>query len=86
MDTCKKWDISDEVYWEKYYECSLNAVKSLKFSSEFACEQGFEWNSKYQPYVIAMNKCELNVWNLIGAPYKKEVATICNSGDMSPFC
>ena len=87
MDICVKYDLFvEEPYWKKYYECSDLAIKSMRFTTEFGCEQGIESTDTFEPSVTVMGLCELNIWNLLGAPYKSESATLCSASDTSAFC
>ena len=61
--------LGEEGHWKKYYQCDSNALKFMLFETEFGCNVGYESNSKYEPVIFQMNYCELNWWNLLGAPY-----------------
>ena len=70
FNVCEYIDDANGPYWTKYYQCDTAAIKSMKFTTEFGCDIGYESKSTYEPTTIKMNYCDLNWWNLIGAPYQ----------------
>ena len=85
MDTCTYGEEpkKDPPYWKKFHECTPTAIKSLKFATEAACKAG---SNSYSPETIRGDQCELNIWNLLNAPWKAEVITLCEENDTSDAC
>ena len=82
MGACVKSDATaDPQYWEMTYECSPTAIKSLNFTTELDCKEGFESDTPYEPKVIAGGSCDLNPLKPVVGPYKTEVITYCAEGD-----